>query len=39
VPVEQIFFSPLAGPGDCDPFAPGLFIGEQSFENADGGME
>jgi len=39
VALEKIGFGPLAGPSDGCPFAPGLFIGEQSFKHADGGME
>ena len=37
--LEQIVLGPLAGLGDGRPSAPGLFVIEQSFEHADGGME
>jgi hypothetical protein len=37
--LEQIVFAPLAGLGDGRRFAPGSFIGEQSFQHADRGMK
>src|SRR5262249_18418372 len=38
-PLEQIVFSPLAGPSNRCSFAPCLFVFKQSFEHADGGMK